>query len=146
MASTPSPFFLIHPLNKLSARRMAEALKKTDLTVSQHMVLYLLSQHEPCCSADLAKWSYMTAQGMGEYIRTLEQRELVAKADAAPAGRAILLERTKQGKDLFNLNKQLIKQCEVEFLDRLSADDRHRLMAMLGSLRETEASREELVP
>lgn len=135
MASSPSLFFLILQANRKVARRIDGLLKSEGVTAGQQLVLYTLSQHAPCSSAELARHTRVTAQAMGELVRPLEARGLVARSPVESAGRAILLELTTEGWEVYRRCRRIVAQAEREWLAALPESHRERFLRDLQRLR-----------
>jgi DNA-binding MarR family transcriptional regulator len=83
----------------------------------------------------------ITAQAMGEFVRSLENRGFITRANADSAGRAILLELTAEGKALYRRCRSLIIRSERDFLATLPEADRERFVAnlvLLGAVKDDE--------
>lgn len=135
MASSPSLFFLILQANRKVARKIDGLLKAEGVTAGQHLVLYTLSQHAPCSSAELARHTRVTAQAMGEFVRPLEARGLVARSSVESAGRAILLELTPEGREVYRRCRRIVGTAEREWLAVLPEPNRERFLKDLQRLR-----------
>lgn len=133
MPKSPSLYFLIQQVNRQVARRIDALLKAQGITAAQQLVLYMLSVHAPCSSADLARRMRVTAQAMGEFVRGLESRGFIARTDA-DSGRAIRLELTAEGKAMYRRCGSLIARSEHDFLATLPEADRERFVADLVRL------------
>jgi DNA-binding MarR family transcriptional regulator len=138
MPKSPSLYFLIQQANRQVARRVDALLKSEGITAAQQLVLYILSMHAPCSSAELARRLRVTAQAMGEFVRALESRGLIARSDADSTGRAILLQLTAEGKAVYRRCGGMIVRSEREFLAVLPESNRERFVAdllMLGTVK-----------
>ncbi len=138
MASHPSLFFVIQQVNRQVVRRIEGMLKAEGVTAGQQLVMYLLSTHAPCSSAELARRTRMTAQAMGEFLRGLEQRGLVTRSTTESGTRAILLELTPEGRELYRRCRRLMQQAEREFIGVLDEPHRQPFLDNLLTLRDAE--------
>lgn len=67
---------------------MEDDLRPLGLTVSQYAILENLRQRERMSNAELARAAFVSPQSMNGVLRGLQSRGLLARPDAAPAGRA----------------------------------------------------------
>ena len=140
MGTSLSAFFLIQQMNRLVARRLDATLADEGMTARYFLILDLLAEHEPCSSAELARRAHITAQSMGETVRTLEQRGLLIRT-SGDAGRTIYLERSAQGRTVFARCRGLAATAEEELLGCLRPEDRAQLRGSLALVREIEIAR-----
>ena len=89
MSVTARAFFYVQQVELLVRRRVDEALAPESITAGQYMVLNLIVHHEPVSSAALARQANMTAQSMGEFIKTLEVRGWVTRS-TDPSNRRVI--------------------------------------------------------
>ena len=123
-------------MNRLVMDRVDEVLKREDMTVRHFLVLDLLATHEPCSSAELARLAHMTAQAMGEPVKTLERRGLLEKTTSAEDGRALLIQRSALGCETYGRCNRAVMEAEQEFFACLHPTELARVRGSLGLVRE----------
>lgn len=133
MSNSPSLYYLIQQANRQVARRVDALLKSEGITAAQQLVLYTLSVHAPCSSAELARRLRITAQAMGEFVRALESRGFVRRAEAE-TGRVILLQLTPEGQAMYRRCGSMINRSERDFLAALPEPHRERFVTDLLTL------------
>lgn len=128
-------FFYVQQVEQQARRVLDECLQGEGLTAGQYMALSLVVHHEPVSSADLARRARMTAQSMGEFIRTLEAKGLVEKRVDAGSRRSLALTSTKVGRKLLVRSDAKVNEAERLFFDCLSGEENAHLRLLLSRLR-----------
>lgn len=141
MSTHLSSFFLIQQINRLVAKRLDDTLAAEGFSARLFLLLDLLAIHEPCSSAELARRAHMTAQAMGESVKTLEQRGLIERASSAEDGRTLLIQRSVSGRDAFARCNRLVRESEEEFFSCLQPIELARVRGSLALVREMEIAR-----
>ncbi|MEX3856769.1 DNA-binding MarR family transcriptional regulator [Paraburkholderia youngii] len=136
MSTSIRIFFLIQQLNRLVVSRIDETLNAENITARQFLLLDLLSNHEPCSSAELARRAHMTAQAMGESVKALEQRGLLEKMASENDARALRIQRTPLGWETFMRCSEAVNKAEEEFFSCLASSEVARLRGSLALVRE----------
>lgn len=111
------------------------------ITAGQYMVLNLIAHHEPVSSADLARSTLMTAQSMGEFIRTLETKGLVERKSTNLNKRIILISSTAAGRKLLIQCESKIDEAERDFFDCLSGEDVANLRFLMSRVRSAQLAK-----
>lgn len=135
MSVTARAFFYVQQVELLVRRRVDEALAPESITAGQYMVLNLIVHHEPVSSAALARQANMTAQSMGEFIKTLEVRGWVTRSTDPSNRRVIRIGSTPEGRSLLVRCESRIDRVEREFFECLSADEVANLRFLLSRVR-----------
>lgn len=141
MSQSARAFFYVQQVEQLVRRRVDDCLATEDITAGQYMVLSLIVHHEPVSSADLARRAGMTAQSMGEFIRVLELKGLIAR-EADPANRRIIhVSTTARGRRVLVRCEAKVDQAERELFQCLSGEEIAGLRHLLSRVRTTELAR-----
>jgi DNA-binding MarR family transcriptional regulator len=114
-----------HLLSKLkfaqaSARAaLDDALSKCGLTTPQFLALAMIAQSDDCCSADLARRSFITPQAMTGIVARLQAMKLIRRAPARGGGRSLAMRLTDEGRELLENAKRHAVAIEYYILDLL---------------------------
>lgn len=141
MSASARAFFYIQQVEQLVRRRVDQCLQTESITAGQYMVLNLISHHEPVSSADLARRSNMTAQSMGEFIKTLENKGLIERQGDANNRRVIHISSTPAGRKLLVRSEAKVDQLERDFFACLNGEELANLRFLLSRVRTTELAR-----
>jgi DNA-binding MarR family transcriptional regulator len=140
MSVTARAFFYIQQVEQLVRRRIDECLQPEGVTAGQYMVLNLIVHHEPVSSADLARRAGMTAQSMGEFIKTLEAKGLVARYSDPDNRRVIRITSTAAGHKALVRCEAKVDQAERDFFNCLSGEEIANLRFLLSRVRSAHLS------
>lgn len=135
MSVTARAFFYIQQVEQLVRRRVDECLQPEGVTAGQYMVLNLIVHHEPVSSADLARRASMTAQSMGEFIKTLEAKGLIARNGDPVNRRVIQVTSTPAGRKVLVRCEAKVDQAEREFFNCLSGEEVANLRFLMSRVR-----------
>jgi len=141
MTVTARAFFYIQQIEQLTRRRIDECLQPEGITAGQYMVLSLVAHQEPISSADLARRANMTAQSMGEFIKTLETKGLVERRACPKSRRTNLILSTPAGRKTLVHAESKVDNAEREFFSCLSTEDIANLRFQLSRVRHAELER-----
>ncbi len=141
MTTTARASFYVQQVELLVRRRVDECLLPENITAGQYMALNLIVNHEPVSSADLARRASMTAQSMGEFIKTLEAKGLVKRAGDPTNRRVIQVRSTAAGRKVLLRCEARVDQAERELFQCLSSDELAGLRTLLGRVRTAELAR-----
>jgi DNA-binding MarR family transcriptional regulator len=141
MTTAISTFFLIQQLNRLIVKRVDELLKPEGSSSRQFLILDMLASHEPCSSAELARKGHMTAQAMGETLKSLQERGLLERTNCALDGRKVLIQRSAAGRQAFVRYNRLVRQSEAAMFSCLRKQDLASIRGGLAMVREIEDTR-----
>lgn len=141
MTTTARASFYVQQVELLVRRRVDECLLPENITAGQYMALNLIVNHEPVSSADLARRASMTAQSMGEFIKTLEAKGLIKRAGDPTNRRVIQVRSTAAGRKVLLRCEARVDQAERELFQCLSSDELAGLRTLLGRVRTAELTR-----
>lgn len=117
-----SPGFLLWEVGNLWQRIITNELSKIELTPVQ---FYLLSGLKKLCigdecavkQIDLARFTQMNAMMTSNVLRTLEKKMLIKRVAHPNDSRAIILELTKAGSEVWCKGIDIMKTCNNQFFD-----------------------------
>lgn len=135
MDSSPRIFYRILRLKQIVAVSMEEALKPVGLTANQYTVLTLVRRFAPVTSAELARKLQISAQSMGESLKSLESRGLVSRSVSPANQRQVLFVLTPEGKKLTLKADKLVAREEDRFIASLAPGAAAALEQALATLR-----------
>jgi DNA-binding MarR family transcriptional regulator len=139
MEPSPRIFYRILRLKQIVAVSMEEALKPAGLTANQYTVLTLVRRFAPVTSAELARKLQISAQSMGESLKSLESRGLVSRSVSPANRRQVLFVLTAEGKKLTLKADKLVAREEERFMSSLTPGAAAALEQALATLRSQQA-------
>jgi DNA-binding MarR family transcriptional regulator len=135
MDSSPRIFYRILRLKQIVAVSMEEALKPAGLTANQYTILTLVRRFAPVTSAVLARKLQISAQSMGESLKSLDSRALVSRSVSPANRRQVLFVLTPEGKKLTLKADKLVAREEDRFIASLAPGAAAALEQALTTLR-----------
>jgi DNA-binding MarR family transcriptional regulator len=111
---------------------MDKALREVGMTTAQYAALSTLEASPGLSGAELARRSFVTPQTMNAILANLEAAGLVVRRPHPEHGRVLQAYLTKKmGEESVAGAHGLVEAVERRMLDRLSRDDRRRLLEAL---------------
>lgn len=106
---------------------MENVLRPLQLTMPQYACMELLSRSPGLSGAQLARGAFVSRQSMNLVLRGLQERGLVTRPEAAPAGRTLPTELTEAGQALLGAAAIEVEQVEKRMVSALSRRQRRDL-------------------
>ena len=135
MSVAARAFFYVQQVEQLVRRRIDECLQTEGITAGQYMALSLVVHHEPVSSADLARRATMTAQSMGEFMKTLEAKGFITRKGDPANRRVIQVTSTPAGKKVLFQCESKVDQAERDFFKCLSGEEVANLRHLMSRVR-----------
>jgi DNA-binding MarR family transcriptional regulator len=110
---------------------MDKALREVGMTTAQYAGLSTLEATPSLSGAELARRSFVTPQTMNAILANLEAAGLVVRRPHPEHGRVLQAYLTEMGEESVARAHGLVEAVERRMLDRLSQDDRRRLLEAL---------------
>jgi len=110
---------------------MDKALREVGMTTAQYAALSTLEAAPGLSGAELARRSFVTPQTMNVILANLEAAGLVVRRPHPEHGRVLKTYLTEMGEESVTRAHGLVEAVERRMLDRLSQDDRRRLLEAL---------------
>ncbi len=110
---------------------MDKALREVGMTTAQYAVLSVLEAAPGLSGAELARRSFVTPQTMNAILVNLEAVGLVVRQPHPEHGRMLQTYLTEMGEESVARAHGVVEAVERRMLDRLSQDDRRRLLEAL---------------
>lgn len=107
------------------------------INYSQHLLVKIIAKHGPQMPGDLARFLDHNAGAMTRLIDQLEDKGYVRRKPHAQDRRALTIELTPAGDELWRRMSQFIERAQDLALRDLNAADRTRLFDLLKSVRDT---------
>jgi DNA-binding MarR family transcriptional regulator len=130
----PLGYMLHHVTMALRSEVTDTVLDPLELTFPEYICLRMVSLAPGKSNAELARDANVSRQAMNMVLRGLQQRGLVSRPNAAPAGRSRPAELTGAGANLLGRTESGVRAAEDCVLSRLGADDRRELRRILAAL------------
>jgi DNA-binding MarR family transcriptional regulator len=129
----PQVGYVLKQAQSLLRRRLEEALRPLDLTVTQYSCMHHLRREPGISAAGLARSTFVTRQSMTAMLQQLIERGIVTRTDSADGGRAIPVALTDAGGDLLDQAQTAVDVVEERMLTTLTAADRRALARCLAA-------------
>jgi len=110
---------------------MDKALREVGMTTAQYAALSALEVAPGLSGAELARRSFVTPQTMNAILVNLEAVGLVVRRPHPEHGRVLQAYLTGMGEEVVARAHGLVEAVERRMLDKLSQDDRRRLLEAL---------------
>jgi DNA-binding MarR family transcriptional regulator len=129
---------LLDLLNALGSTTFRQLLwqraSELDLTYAQSQVLFHVADNAGCHMGDVAKAFGVTLPAVTHIVDRLEEKQFLSRADDPGDRRVYILELTRTGRTLVQELHGLQMRGVEGVLQRMSADDRQRVIKGLEAL------------
>lgn len=139
MAEYTSSIILIKEIQTIEEKRLNQALKEQDITLSQAKTLSIILKHPEhqvtlkCLEKELGLAQSVTA---GTIIR-LEQKGYIESFGDSADKRVKIVSITPLGKQQFQVSQKILAGLENMILSNLSESEKQQLKALLTKVRNT---------
>jgi DNA-binding MarR family transcriptional regulator len=110
-----------------------EIVRPVGLTAAQYTALTVLERHADMSSAQLARYSFVTAQSMADMITALEGRKLIERHRDKADRRRLVVALTDEGRAMLDRCRDEVAALEATMLSGLSAAQTKALRATLAT-------------
>ncbi|WP_305125705.1 MarR family winged helix-turn-helix transcriptional regulator [Streptomyces odontomachi] len=129
--ASPSLLYLLKRTELVVRARLDEVLKPSGVTALQYTALTVLQRHGSLTAAQLARFSFVTAQSMADMVRTLQARGHVVRRPNPDNRRELLLALTDLGHRLLADYEKPVHDLELRMTEGLTAEQRAQLRLTL---------------
>jgi len=138
----PLLIYMIKQVELAVRSQIDEIVRPVGLTATQYTALTVLERHENMSSAQLARYSFVTAQSMADMITALEERRLIERHRDDADRRRLVVALTGEGRAMLDHCRDEIAALEAAMLTGLSAAQRRAFRGTLAACY-TNVSREQ---
>ena len=110
-----------------------EIVRPVGLTATQYTALTVLERHADMSSAQLARYSFVTAQSMADMITALEGRHLIERHRDKADRRRLVVALTDEGRAMLGRCRGQVDALEAAMLAGLSAAQTRALRTILAT-------------
>lgn len=115
---------------------LQEEILKSPFSLTEARVLYELAHHERTTATELGERLGLDPGYLSRILRSFEKRGFLGKEPSATDGRRHLLTLTRPGREEFE-KIDAVSAAEIgDLLDKLSAENRKRLVRAMGTIQE----------
>jgi DNA-binding MarR family transcriptional regulator len=126
---------LLNALGSTTFRQLLwQRASELDLTYAQSQVLFHVADNAGCHMGDVAKAFGVTLPAVTHIVDRLEEKQFLSRADDPGDRRVYILELTRTGRALVQELHGLQMRGVEGVLQRMSADDRQRVIKGLEAL------------
>jgi DNA-binding MarR family transcriptional regulator len=126
--------YLIGRVDRIIRRSFEALLDSHGLTLAQYTALSVLAARPGLSSAQLARRSLVSPQGMNNIVNDLESKGLIDRTPHEDGGRVLRVAISKHGMEVLALCEDAVSQIEDAFLDRLTVEHRAQFVSALQVL------------
>jgi DNA-binding MarR family transcriptional regulator len=123
--------FLVRGLMARLRPHAVQALRPLGLGLPEFVCMRILDEDPGRTSAELARYTHVTAQAMNQVLQGLEEMGLVTRPATAPSGRALPAQLTRKGKALLRRAEGAVASSDEQLLAHLSVAERRQLKRLL---------------
>ncbi|MDH6195895.1 DNA-binding MarR family transcriptional regulator [Mycobacterium frederiksbergense] len=123
--------YLLHRVAATLRPEVAAVLAPVGLGLAEFVCLRIISLHPGLTSAELARYTNVTAQATNQLLHRLEAIGAVYRPDTATTGRALPAELTPAGRELLTRAEDAVHIADQRVLDRLTPAEQRQLKALL---------------
>lgn len=132
-SGSPLLIYMIKQVELAVRSQIDEIVRPVGLTAAQYTALTVLERHADMSSAQLARYSFVTAQSMADMITALEGRRLIERHRDKADRRRLVVALTDEGRAMLDLCRDEIAALEATMLGGLSAAQTKTLRATLAT-------------
>jgi DNA-binding MarR family transcriptional regulator len=132
----PLGYLLYRVANALRSEVTTTVLDPLGLAFPQYICMRILSRFPDRSNAELARDTSVSPQAMNMVLRGLEERGLVTRPAAVPAGRSLPAALTREGEELLERTDAGVRAAERRLMANLTGEQRRefkRILVTLGS-------------
>jgi DNA-binding MarR family transcriptional regulator len=127
----PMTTYLVGRIDRIVRRALEVLVEDQGVSVVGYTAMSVLAARPGLSNAELARRSFVTAQGMSQTLTSLAAQGLIRRTPATDNRRVQLVELTDRGRRVVDVCTQRVATYERELLAVLSPGQRAELNAML---------------
>lgn len=113
--------------------QLTEQFKLYGVSDAEYTVMFVLKRMPGLSSADISRWTAVTAQAGNQIVKSLLKRGLVMRRPSDDHGRVLLIELTPEGRGVVDACEQHANALEDQMCERMSPDERADFVRLLRS-------------
>jgi DNA-binding MarR family transcriptional regulator len=121
--SEPLLLYLVKQVELAIRARLDDIFRPAGLTALQYTALTVLERHEDMSAAQLARYSFVTAQSVADMIAALQARGLIERHRDGADRRRLVVALTADGRALLDRYRDDVADLERRMLTGLSEPD-----------------------
>ena len=137
-AREPMMMYLVKQVELAVRSHLDDMFRPIGLTALQYTALTVLERHADMSSAQLARYSFVTAQSMADMITALEGRGLIERHRDGADRRRLVVALTADGRGVLDRYRDEVTALEARLLTGLTQDEitslRHSLRTCHANL------------
>jgi DNA-binding MarR family transcriptional regulator len=132
-SGSPLLIYVVKQVELAVRSQIDEIVRPVGLTAAQYTALTVLERHADMSSAQLARYSFVTAQSMADMITALEGRRLIERHRDKTDRRRLVVALTDEGRAMLDRCRAEVDALEATMLSGLSAAQTKALRATLAT-------------
>jgi DNA-binding MarR family transcriptional regulator len=132
-SGSPLLIYMVKQVELAVRSQIDEIVRPVGLTAAQYTALTVLERHADMSSAQLARYSFVTAQSMADMITALEGRKLIERHRDKADRRRLVVALTDEGRAMLDRCRDEVAALEATMLSGLSAAQTKALRATLAT-------------
>lgn len=131
-AAAPWLFYLVKRWYSAGHARVEAVTRSFGMTTADYSMLATLGRKGPCSSADLARMTGITPQGVTQQVAQLEGKALVVRSENPANRRITLVEMSDKGRENLAAIDARVSEIERDVLADIPADQVAAIKAFLS--------------
>ena len=123
MAAEPTLIYLVKQVELALRSNLDELLRPAGITPWQYAALTVLERTVDLSAAELARYSFVTAQTVADLVTALEYRGLITRHRDPRNRRRLAIELTDEGRRLLDDYRGPVAEIEARMVDGLAPDE-----------------------
>ena len=132
-SGAPLLIYMVKQVELAARSQIDEIVRPVGLTATQYTALTVLERQDNMSSAQLARYSFVTAQSMADMITALEDRKLIERHRDASDRRRLVVALTDEGHAMLDRCRDKIDALEATMLGGLTPAQTKALRSTLAA-------------
>lgn len=111
--------------------QLTEQFKRYGVSDAEYTVLFVLKRMPGLSSAEISRWTAVTAQAGNQIVKSLLEQELVTRRPSDDHGRVLLVELSAQGRKVVDACERHANALEDQMCDRMATGERADFVRLL---------------
>ncbi|MGM7699124.1 MarR family winged helix-turn-helix transcriptional regulator [Microbacterium sp. A84] len=113
--------------------QLSEQFGQYGISDAEYTVLFVLKRMPGLSSAEISRWTAVTAQAGNQIVKSLSESGLVTRRQSEDHGRVLLIELSPEGRRIVDACEKHANDLEAQMCEQMSVDERAAFMRLLRS-------------
>lgn len=111
--------------------QLTEQFQLYGISDAEYTVLFVLKRMPGLSSAEISRWTAVTAQAGNQIVKALLEQDLVTRRPSVEHGRVLLIELSAEGRRIVDACEKHANDLEAQMCERMAAEERATFMHLL---------------